>query len=64
MEARAKKQNIQDTKVVRRLLGKNLRLVQRIQRVASAKQAGGVNEGRRDEAAAKNEGDERCDEGN
>ena len=56
MEARTKKQQIQDTKVVRRLLGKNLRFVQRIQRVASAKQAkGGVNEGRRDEAAGTNE---------
>ena len=39
MEACTKKQKIQDTKVERRLLGKNLRLVQRIQLAASAKHA-------------------------
>ena len=36
------------------MLGKNLRFVQRVQLAASAKQAGGVNGRRRDEAAAKN----------
>ena len=39
MEACTKKQQIQDTKVEVRLLGKNLRLVQRIQPAASAKLA-------------------------
>ena len=37
MEACTKKQKIQDTKVVRRLLGKNLRFVQRVQLAAAAK---------------------------
>ena len=37
MEAGTKKQHIKDTQVERRLLGKNLRLVQRIQSAASAK---------------------------
>ena len=51
--------------VGRRLLGQNLRLVQRIQLAAAAKQAGGVGERRRrDEAAAKNEDDEGFDEEN
>ena len=39
MEACTKKQKIQDTKGGRRLLGKNLRLVQRKQPAASAKHA-------------------------
>ena len=39
MKACAKKQQIQDKKVVRRLLGKDFRLVQRIQPAASAKHA-------------------------
>ena len=39
MEARTKKQQVQEKKVERRLLGKNLRLVQRIQPAASAKHA-------------------------
>ena len=46
----------------RRLPGKNLRFVQRVKLAASAKQAGGVNGGARDEAAAKNENYERSDE--
>ena len=54
VEAWAQKQEIQNKKVVRRLLGKYLRLVLRVQLAASAKQAGGVNGRRRDEAAAKN----------
>ena len=62
MEACAKKQEVQNTKVV--LLGKNLRFVQRVQPAASAKQAGGDNGRRRDEAAAKNGGYERFDEVN
>ena len=39
MEACAKKQKIQDKEVVRRLMGKNLRFVQRLQPAASAKHA-------------------------
>ena len=39
MEACTKKREVQSTKVGRRLLGKNLRLVQRIQPAASAKHA-------------------------
>ena len=62
MEACAKKQKVQNTKVG--LLGKNLRFVQRVQPAASAKQAGGVNGRRRDEAAAENGGYERFDEVN
>ena len=48
-------QEIQNKRVVRRLLGKNLRFVQRVQFAVVVKQAGGVGGGRRDEAAAKNE---------
>ena len=59
MEASAQKQETQNHKLGKRLLGKNLRLVQRIQFAAAAKQAGGVNRRRRDEAAAKNEDYER-----
>ena len=44
MEAGAQKQEKQHKKVVRRLLGQNLRLVQRIQLAAAAKQAGGIEE--------------------
>ena len=55
VEACAQKQEIQNEKVERRPLGKNLRFVQRVQPAASAKQAGGVNKKGRDEAAAKNE---------
>ena len=47
-----------------RLLGKNFLVVQRIQLAASAKQAGGVNGRRRDEAAAKNGDHERSDKEN
>ena len=68
MEAGAQKREKQHKKVVRRLLGQNLRLVQRIQLAAAAKQAGGVGERRRrrrrrrrDEAAATNEDYERSD---
>ena len=64
MEACAKKQEVQDAQMGRKLLGKNLRLVQLIQLAASAKQAGGVNGRRRDEAAAKNEEYEAFDEEN
>ena len=39
MKACTKKQEVQDTKVERRLLGKNLRLVSRIQPAASAEYA-------------------------
>ena len=39
MEACAKKQEVHNTKVERKLLGKNLRFVQRIQPAASAKHA-------------------------
>ena len=39
MEACAKKQEVQNTKVVKRLLGKNLRFVQRVQPAASEKHA-------------------------
>ena len=55
LEGGAQKQEIQKKKVERRLLGKNLRLVQRAQLAAAAKQAGGVGGRRRDEAAAKDE---------
>ena len=54
VEAGAQTQDIQNKKVVRKLMGKNLRPVQRVQLAAAAKQAGGCGE-RRDEAAAKNE---------
>ena len=53
MEEGAQKQEIQNKKVMRKLLGKNFLLVQRIQLAASAKQAGGANGRRRDNAAAK-----------
>ena len=39
MEARSKKQEVQDTKVGRRFLGKNLCFVERVQPAASAKHA-------------------------
>ena len=57
VEAGAQRQEIQNKKVQRRLLGKNLCLVQsqRVPLAASAMQGGGVNGRRRDEAAAKNE---------
>ena len=55
MEAVAQKEEKQNMKVVRRLLGQNLPVVKRIQLAAAAKQAGGVGERRRrDEASAKN----------
>ena len=60
----AQKQEIHNKKVVRRLLGKNLRLVQRVHLAAAVKQAGGVGGRRRDEAAAKNEDYERSDKEN
>ena len=62
MEACTKKEQVEDTKVVRILLGKNHRLVQSVQPAASAKQAGGVNGRKRDEAAGKNEYYEGFDE--
>ena len=52
------------SKVVRRLPGKILLLVWTIQLAASAKQAGGVNGRRGEEAAAKNGYHERSDEEN
>ena len=48
MEAGAQKQEIQNRKGARRLLGKNLRFVQRVQLAAAAKQAEGVGGRRRD----------------
>ena len=54
MEAGAQKEEKQNMKMVRRLFGRNLRVVQRIQLAAAAKQAGGVGERRRrDEASTK-----------
>ena len=47
MEAGAQKHAKQIKNVVRRLLGQNVRVVQRIQLAADAKQAGGVGERRR-----------------
>ena len=64
VEPGAQKQEIQNKKVERRLLGKNLRFVQRVQLAATAKQAGGVKGRRRDEAAAKNEDYETSDKEN
>ena len=65
MEAGAQKQEKQNNKVERKLMAQNLRLVQRIQLAAAAKQAGGVGERRtRDEAVVKNEDYERSDEEN
>ena len=43
MEACALKQETQNNKAGRRLLGKKLRFVQKVQPAESAKQAGGVN---------------------
>ena len=62
VETGAQKQEMQNKKEERRLLGKNLRLVQRISFAASAKQAGRVNGRRTGEAAAKNEDYEGFDE--
>ena len=62
MEESAQKQEIQNKKVERKLLGKNFLFVWRIQPAASAKQAGGVDGSRGDEAAAKNGDYERSDE--
>ena len=61
MEEGAQKQEIQNKKVQRGLLGKNFLFVQRIQLAASAVQAGGVNG---DAAAAKNDDHERSDKEN
>ena len=58
-----KSRKILNKKVESRLLGKNLRLVQRMP-PASAKQAGGANGRGRDEAAAKNGDHERSDKEN
>ena len=56
MEDGAQKQVVQNKKKMeRRVLGKNLRFIQRVQLAADAKQAGGVNGRRRDEAVAKDE---------
>ena len=62
MEACTKKHEVQNTKVVRRVLGNNFRLVQRIQRAASAKHAWRFDRRRRDDAAGQNEAFERYDE--
>ena len=65
MEAGAQKQEVHNEKVEIRLLGNNLRFVQRIQLAATAKQAGGVGgRRRRVEAAAKNEDYEGSDNEN
>ena len=64
MEACTKKLEVQSTKVERRLLGKNLRFVWRIQPAACAKHAGRFDGRSRDEASGKNEGCERSDEEN
>ena len=50
-----KKQEIQNKKMERRLLGRNLLFVQRIHFAADAKQSGRVTGSRRDEAVAKDE---------
>ena len=62
MEACTEKHQVQDTKMVRRLLGNNFRFSQRVLLAAYAKLAGRVNRRRRDEAAAKNEDHEGCNE--
>ena len=64
MEACTKKQKIQDSRGVRRLLDKNSCLVQRVQPVPSAKHARRFHGRRRNEEAAKNEGCGRHDEEN
>ena len=64
MEEGAQKQEIQNKKVERRLLGKNFLFVQRVQLAAPAKQAGEVNGRRRDEAAATNGDYERSNKEN
>ena len=64
MEEGAQKQQIQNKKVVRRLLGKNFLLVQRIQLAASAKRAGGVSGRGGYEAAAKDGDHERSEKEN
>ena len=46
----------------RRLLGKNISLVQRVQLAATAEQAGGAGGSRRDEATTENEDYEGSDE--
>ena len=61
----AQKQERQNKKVERRLLGQNLRLVQRMQLATTARQAGGVGgRRRRDESAAKSRDYERSDKEN
>ena len=55
MDVCAKKQEIQDEKVERRLLCKNFRLFQRLQPSASAQHASGFDGRKRDGAAEKNE---------
>ena len=62
MEEGEQKQEILNEKVVRRLRSENFLFVWRIQLAASAKQAGGVNGRRRDEAAAMNGSHGRSDE--
>ena len=64
MEDGAQKQEIQNKKMERRVLGKNVRFVQRVQLAADAKQAVRVNGRRRDEAVAKDENYEGFDEEN
>ena len=55
MEACTKKQEVQNTKVERRLLGKNFRFVQRLQAAACEKHARRFDRRRGDEGVAKNE---------
>ena len=65
MEEGAQKQEVQNKKKLeRRVLGKNVRFVQRVQLAADAKQAVRVNGRRRDEAVAKDENYEGFDEEN
>ena len=62
MEKSAQKQEIQNKKVVRRLLGKHFLLDTRIQLTEFAKQARGVDRRGGDEAAAKDGYHERSDQ--
>ena len=64
MEDGTRQHEIQNMEVERRLLVKKFLVFWRIQLAASAKQAGGVNRRRRDEAAAKNGDYERSDKEN
>ena len=62
MEACAKNQEVQNTKVVRRLLGNNFRIAEGIRPAVFEKHARRFDRKRGDEAAAKNEDYAGCDE--